>query len=427
MTRRAPRSHAARCQETDRAAPRRCRRNAIRILLVSRNYFPTAVHGGAQVSVAQLAQGLQSLGHTVAVLNVDDHAHLGIHAVTGIREYRLRLRNLYLRGDHPAPTRLAWHAIDRLGDRMAADYRAVLHDFRPDVINTHVMAGIGTTIWHVAAACGVPVVHRVSDYYLMCLNSGHRKGGRNCSGVCGSCRVLALAPARRRTALVRHVIYVSEKIRSIYDANAIFPRAVPTTILTGAYRPAQAVAPRPDLLEPGHLTIGFFGRLSPEKGLEQLLPMLRTLPAGSWRLRVGGDGKPDYVNKLRELAQSLPIDFLGVQAPDDFYATIDALVVSSLWDEPSGRVAFESGIHGVIPIVAARGGLPEMVAHGERGLVFDPDAPATLLAAIARVREDRSLREQVRARWLIDRHDYDPGVVAERTLAIYERLVGARL
>ncbi|MBW6531658.1 glycosyltransferase [Sphingomonas sp. RRHST34] len=385
------------------------------------------MHGGAQVSVAQLAQGLQARGHTVAVLNVDDYAHRGIHAPTGIREFRLPLRNLYLRGDHPAPTRLAWHAIDRLGDRMAAHYRAVLRDFRPDVINTHVMAGIGTTIWRVAAACGVPVVHRVSDYYLMCLNSGHRKSGVNCSGVCGSCRMLALAPARRRTPLVRHVIYVSEKIRSIYDANTVFPPDVPTTILTGAYRPARAVAPRPDLLAPGRLTIGFFGRISPEKGLEQLLLMLRTLPAESWRLRVGGDGQPDYVNKLRELADSLPVDFLGVQAPDDFYATIDTLVVSSLWDEPSGRVAFESGIHGVIPIVAARGGLPEMVAHGERGLVFDPDAPATLLAAIARVREDRSLREKVRARWLVDRHEYDPDVVAERTLAIYERLVGVRL
>ncbi|MBW6528265.1 glycosyltransferase [Sphingomonas sp. RHCKR7] len=395
--------------------------------MVSRNYFPARVHGGAQVSVMQLAQGLQARGHAVAVLNVDDHAHRGLHAASGIPEYRLRLRNLYLRGDHPAPTRIGWHLIDRLGDRMAADYRAVLRDFRPDVINTHVMAGIGTTIWRVAAAWGVPVVHRVSDYYLMCLNSGHRKKGANCTGVCRSCRALALAPARRRTPLVRHVIYVSEKIRSIYDCSDVFPRDVPTTILTGAYRPERPVAPRPDLLEPDRLTIGFFGRISPEKGLEQLLTMLRTLPGDSWRLRVGGDGRSDYVNQLKELARDLPVDFLGVQAPDDFYATIDTLVVSSLWDEPSGRVAFESGIHGVIPIVAARGGLPEMVAHGERGLVFDPDAPATLLAAIARVRGDRALRERVRARWLIDRHDYDPDVVAERTLAIYERLVEARL
>jgi glycosyltransferase involved in cell wall biosynthesis len=399
----------------------------MRVLLVSRNYFPAHVHGGAQVSVSQLAQGLQARGHAVAVLNVDDHAHEGIHEATGVPEYRLPLRNLYLRGEQSAPKRIGWHLIDRLGDRMAADYRRVLRDFRPDIINTHVMAGIGTTIWRVAAEQRVPIVHRVSDYYLMCLNSGHRKGDSNCVGVCGSCRALALTPARRRTPLVQHIIYVSEKIRSIYDENGVFPRDVPSTILTGAYQPKRPVPPRPDLIDPSCLTIGFFGRLSPEKGLEELLPMLRTLPAGGWRLRIGGDGKPDYVNKLKQMAADLPVTFLGVQKPDDFYAAIDTLVVSSLWDEPSGRVAFESGIHGVIPIVASRGGLPEMVAFGERGLVFDPEAPATLLAAIARVREDRAFRDQVRARWLVDRRDYDPDVVAERTLAVYERLVGERL
>lgn len=377
--------------------------------------------------MAQLAQGLRARGHTVAVLNLDDRAHHGTHAATGVPEYRLRLRNLYLRGDHPAPRRVAWHMIDRFGDRMAADYRAVLGDFRPDVINTHVMAGIGTTIWRVAAAFGVPVVHRVSDYYLMCLNSGHRRAGRNCAGVCVSCRLLALAPARRRTASVAHVVYVSETIRSIHDAYHVFPRDVPATVLAGAYRPARAVPHRPDLIEPSRLTIGFLGRISPEKGLDTLLRTLRLLPAGGWRLRVGGEGRADYMNELRELARELPVDFVGVQAPDDFYATVDALVVPSLWDEPSGRVAFESGIHGVIPIVAARGGLPEMVAHGERGLVFDPDAPATLLAALARVRGEGALRAQVRARWLADRGDFDPDVVAGRTLAIYEQLVGTRL
>jgi glycosyltransferase involved in cell wall biosynthesis len=395
----------------------------MRVLLVSRNYFPPKVHGGAQVSVMQLGQGLRRLGHEVAILNVDDHEHFGIHEATELPEYRLKLRNVYLRGEQSAPKRIAWHLIDRLGNRMEGEYRRVLADFRPDIINTHVMAGIGTGIWRVASDMRVPIVHRVSDYYLLCLNSGHRKNGENCASVCGSCRALALAPSRRHTSLVNHVIFVSQKIRSIYEAANVFPGHMPNTIIHGAYRPKQAIPARLDRVDQDCLTIGFFGRISPEKGLEELIAMLRTLPADGWRLMVGGDGNPAYVAKLRKMAADLPITFLGVQTPDAFYAIVDTLIVSSLWDEPSGRVAFESGIHGVIPIVASRGGLPEMVGFGTRGLVFDPDDPATLLSAIAQVRDDKALRERIRERWVQDTHEYDPDFVAGRTLEIYERLL----
>jgi glycosyltransferase involved in cell wall biosynthesis len=397
----------------------------LRILLVSRNFFPTGVHGGAQVSVQQLGQALQQRGHDVAVLNVDDHEHRGVHEPTGLREYRLALRNLYVRGAQSRPKRLLWHAIDRFGHAMDARYRAVIEEFRPNIINTHVMAGIGLGIWRAADSLGVPVVHRVSDYYLMCLNSGVRKRDTNCDGVCAGCRRFALNPTQRQSASVRHIIYVSERIRAIYDAAGVFPPTTPSTILTGAYTPKRPVPERPDLIDPARITLGFFGRLSPEKGIEAMIALLRRLTPGSWQLRVGGDGDPAYVASLKAATADLPVTFLGYQKPDDFYEQVDALIVSSLWEEPSGRVAFESGIHGLIPIVSNRGGLPEMVDHGARGLVYDPERGETLVAAVERAASDRAFREAVRARWKIGRLEFDPDSVAERTLAIYRSVLAS--
>ena len=92
-----------------------------------------------------------------------------------------------------------------------------------------------------------------------------------------------------------------------------------------------------------------------------------------------------------------------------------------------GRVAFEAGIHGLIPIVAARGGLPEMVAFGERGLVFDPDRPETLRDALSTVIERDSFRRSVRQRWEVDKIEYEPATVAMRTLAIYEKVLEKRV
>lgn len=399
----------------------------MRVLLVSRNYFPANIYGGAQVSVAQMAKGLQELGHEVAVLNVDSFAHTGMHEETSVFEYRLKLRNLYTQGQQSVPKRLAWHVIDRLGTAMMGDYRRVFDDFRPDIVNTHVMAGIGTSLWRVATEKGVPIVHRVSDYYLLCLNSGHRKGDENCQGVCGSCRILALSQSRRYTPLVNHVIFVSEKIHSIYDEASVWPQQTPHTVIHGAYRPAKPLPARPDLIDGNCLSLGFFGRLSPEKGLSEILSTLREMPNRNWKLLVGGDGPADFVNALKAQAADLPIEFVGRQSPDDFYAKVDALIVSSLWDEPSGRVAFESGIHGTIPIVSNRGGLPEMVAFGERGLVFDPVQPETLREAILRTMADASFREQVRRRWEIDKNTYEPINVAKQTLGIYEGVLEQQL
>jgi glycosyltransferase involved in cell wall biosynthesis len=394
----------------------------MRVLMCSRNYFPKGEYGGAQVSVAQLSRELAAQGHDIAVLNVDDHHHQGIHEPTGIKEYRLKLKNIYLRGAHPAPKRLTWHAIDRFGSAMDADYGKVLDEFKPDLINTHVMAGIGLGIWRAARKRSIPIVHRVSDYYLMCLNSGYRKQGANCDGVCASCRTVALSGSKRASGAVSHIIYVSEKIRSIYEEAGVFPSTTPTHIIHGAYQPKKPVASRNGLVEPPHLTLGFFGRLSPEKGIETLLATLRQMPSNTWRLKIGGEGNPAYAEKLKQEAAGLPVEFVGYQQPDDFYATVDVLIVSSLWHEPSGRVAFESGIHGVIPVVAERGGLPEMVGYGRRGMTFNPDDPETLLTALRELL-DEPLRAKIQEIWSREREEYLPGNVAARTLEIYRRVL----
>ncbi len=49
----------------------------------------------------------------------------------------------------------------------------------------------------------------------------------------------------------------------------------------------------------------------------------------------------------------------GVPKPRDYFAVTRALLVPSVWEEPSGRVASEALVNGVPPIVSDRGGLPE--------------------------------------------------------------------
>lgn len=62
----------------------------------------------------------------------------------------------------------------------------------------------------------------------------------------------------------------------------------------------------------------------------------------------------------------------GVAKPRDIYAVTRVLLVPSVWEEPSGRVAAEALVNGIVPIVSDRGGLPETVGEGGIVLALPP-------------------------------------------------------
>lgn len=389
----------------------------MRILFASRNYFPAGAVGGAQTSIKFLAQSFIAQGHAAAVLNLDDHDHAGLHEGTGVPEYRLKLRNLYTGGQRGPVAKALWHGVDRFGTLMDKPYARVIEDFRPDVVFTHVLAGLGTGMWRAARRAGVPVVHMVHDYYLLCIRSGMRNDAGNCAQPCGFCRAVAAGPDVQRTRDVSAVIYVSDHVQRQHEAAGLFGDAK-AHIIHGSYEPAGAMPSRPGRVDPSFLTLGYFGRIAPDKGVTQMIEALRGLDGVNWRLRVGGNFAPGYEQRVREAAQGLPIEFLGVQAPLDFYSGIDAIVVPSLWHDPAPRVVYEAGIHGVAPVVSDRGGLPQLVGHGTRGLVFDIDDPESLRGAIRALADDSQALDRIREAWAQDSLQFSQGVVSAQVLDV---------
>jgi len=103
----------------------------------------------------------------------------------------------------------------------------------------------------------------------------------------------------------------------------------------------------------------------------------------------------------------------------------DLFVCPSVWDEALGYVILEAMAVG-LPAVASRvGGIPEVVAEGETGLLVPPRDPGALAAAIdqlladpaARERMGRAARRAVEARFSLDQ-------AIDRTIALYQELAG---
>ena len=79
-----------------------------------------------------------------------------------------------------------------------------------------------------------------------------------------------------------------------------------------------------------------------------------------------------------------------------------------------------------VPVVAARvGGVPELIAAGETGLLFDPHDAASMSGAVQRLLEQpefaRTLAGEANRR---ARERYHPRVVARRHLEIYQEILG---
>lgn len=75
----------------------------------------------------------------------------------------------------------------------------------------------------------------------------------------------------------------------------------------------------------------------------------------------------------------------SVQQPSLFFAVTRCLLVPSVWEEPSGRVAAEALMNGIPVLASNRGGLPETLGDG--GLVL-PLPPETYTARLANCSPD---------------------------------------
>jgi len=134
------------------------------------------------------------------------------------------------------------------------------------------------------------------------------------------------------------------------------------------------------------LRVGFIGSLMVSKGPAILLDAAAMLSEGRVAVDVFGahtayHGDDSYRAQLEPKLSRAGVRWHGPLPHErlaDTLATLDALVVPSIWPENSPFVALEAIAAGV-PVVASRiGGLPEIVRDGVNGRLFEPGSAADL-------------------------------------------------
>jgi glycosyltransferase involved in cell wall biosynthesis len=357
-------------------------RSALRILLVNAHGDPST--GGAEKHVGELAGGLAGRGHEVDLLQAFPDA--GPPAFPGNRTvlHSSDWRTSELR-------RLRNHLDDALSLPLRR-VRDLIAERTPDVVHTHNLPGLGTGVWETCRRLGVPLVHTLHDYYLLCPRvTLTRRDGAPCRPsplVCG----LRARRLGRFGGAVGDVVGVS---RHVLDRHAhVFPRAR-GHVIRNPVIPGSDLASRP----PGtHLrTIGYLGSLDRIKGVHVLLQAAPELVRRGCSVVLAGAGRlePD----VQAAVARGEVRFLGPlsgPAKSAFFDTCDLGVVPSVWEEPGGPTytMVEWLSSGRPLLVSRRGGLAEALDSLPGAIAVDP-TPQALVMAIERLLEPPAWRDAV--------------------------------
>lgn len=162
-------------------------------------------------------------------------------------------------------------------------------------------------------------------------------------------------------------------------------------------------APQP-LPEKGPIVALYMGPLVEGKGIETIIDALALIGKRRLRVRIAGEGNPDYVDTLRRRAMTRGvmdlIDWkIAPLATDDIHLAAQShfLVLPSTEREAFGLSNLQAMAAGRAQICSPNGAQAEYLVDGESA-IFVPPADATAFAdAMRRLAEDAELRAKIGA------------------------------
>ncbi|MXY24346.1 MAG: glycosyltransferase family 4 protein [Acidobacteria bacterium] len=184
-------------------------------------------------------------------------------------------------------------------------------------------------------------------------------------------------------------------------------------------------------------TIGYLGRIAPEKGVHLLADAYHRLRSdgqleGS-RLELAGWVGPEHrgyldgiLASVRERGLGDAVHYRGVLELEDkvaFLGRLDLFAVPATYDDPKGLSLIEAMACGTPVVAARRGTYVELLERTGGGVLIPPDDIDALTETLRCLHEDGDSRRELATRGAAaTREHYTAEVMARRALDVYRRL-----
>lgn len=377
----------------------------MRVLLANKFFRRGA---GAETVFFDTLDVLESAGHTVIPFAMADEAN----EPSEWSPYFARRRD-YVGGS----------AISRARDGMSSIYSPgarrkigeLIRAGHPDVAHLHnVYHQLTLSIVDELRAAGVPTVMTVHDYKPVCPNyqllthdgactrcvTGsyvnavvHRcvKGSRAASSI--AALEASLNRLRRQYDKIDRFIAPSAFLRDV-----LVDGGIPASRINVLPNPVAVTADPPRRERETSRRFVYIGRLAPEKGLLTLFDALGCTREPGITVHLYGAGPIEAELRERAAREELPVELHGLRTKAELAAALAdarALVLPSIVPENCPMSLIEAGAAGVPAIASSVGGIPELVAHAETGLLVPPHDADALAHAMDALATDVALSERL--------------------------------
>lgn len=298
------------------------------------------------------------------------------------------------------------------GDLRAAwRLRRVIGERKIDVVHAHTAHAVATAAL-ATLRLGVPVVvSRRVDFKLRDNSATRWKYGR-------AAVIIAISRAVARVLVASGVD--ERRIRVVPDGVDVHRLIIPANHSTLA---ALGVQPGTPLVVQVAQLVGHKDPLNFVRAVARArsaVPEMQALLVGDGPLRVAVE------NEVRSLGLEGTLHVAGYRTDaDELLAAADVACLSSR-EEGMGSVLLDALAFGRPVAATTAGGIPEVIEHGETGLLVERQNPVGLGDAIAELLTDRTLAARLGANGRTRAADFSVERMTDRTIAVYEEVLNGR-
>lgn len=291
----------------------------------------------------------------------------------------------------------------------AACLQRLLDAEHPDIAHVHLMWGsLSPSILDILRKNGVPVVHTVHDYAMICPHVTLRStnGGYVCERCAGGHFMECVKTRCHGGSLKKSLVAAAEIInrdKRHHPADLIDRFIFVTNFCANKHSEMDArfrsvskslLYNVPDLLvekKSEHHAVDsyqsyylYYGRLSYEKGLDTLISAFIEMP--DLKLKIVGTGPLESSLKARcKTSGATNIEFLGFRSGEELYELVQKakfVCAPSEWYENGPMTVIECFTLGTPAIGSRIGGIPELITDGVTGFLHKPASKDAILQTV---------------------------------------------
>lgn len=375
----------------------------MKIVLANYRYY---VSGGPEIYMFNVKRLLEEAGHTVIPYSVRSPLNEETSYASYFPHGKSESGDAYFDNVKKTPKNVArLLSCAFYNEEAYRNLRRLIRDEGPDVVYVlQQINALSPSVFKAAKDEGVRVVHRLSDFNVMCPRSDFLCDGEICTACIGGdyskARKTRCCHGSRATTEVRIASMKFHRVRRLFDCVDAFvcPTAFTASLLERSgvdggkvkvvptFVPSYECEAAPACKDPYVL---YLGRMSHEKGVDLLVNAVINQPSLHLKVtgRIDDEYARDIVARVESAGVTDRIEFVGFVKGTEKDALIDGaacVACPSTWYENMPNTVLEAYAHGKPAVVFDVGCMPEIVEDGVTGAVVPFRDVDALGKAVAR-------------------------------------------